>query len=295
MRRRSRRRAPDPHDPLSIDRPKSMTRCVVRCGVNRTLYAMQSKFEHRRGDSVVARTNRGLEQGEVLCEITETNAHHTEQLPGGSIQRPVSEQDRAELNRLAALKEIDFRECSQLIEQMQMKMSLIEVERILGGEQVTLYYTASDRIDFREIVKRLAARFHTRIEMRQVGARDEAKLLGDYGDCGKPLCCNTHLSQMPPVSMRMAKLQKATLDPNKISGRCGRLKCCLRYEQDHYEELAAALPNAGSDIVTREGRARVLAVELLAKQLLVSTEDNRRILISADDCLSVLKRGAEPS
>ncbi|MFN7733690.1 MAG: stage 0 sporulation family protein [Pirellula sp.] len=272
-----------------------MTRCVVRCGVNRTLYAMQSKFEHGRGDAVIARTNRGLEQGEVLCEITETNAHHTEQLPGGSIQRLVSEEDRIELDRLAALKEVDFRECSQLIAQMQMKLSLIEVERILGGEQVTLYYTASDRIDFRDIVKRLAARFHTRIEMRQVGARDEAKLLGDYGDCGKPLCCNTHLPQMPPVSMRMAKLQKATLDPNKISGRCGRLKCCLRYEQDHYEELAAALPNAGSDIVTREGRARVLAVELLAKQLLVSTEDNRRILISADDCLSVLKRGAEPS
>jgi len=117
--------------------------------------------------------------------------------------------------------------------------------------------------------------------------------LGGYGDCGRPLCCSGHLLEMPPVSMRMAKLQKATLDPNKLSGRCGRLKCCLRYENDHYEELAAKLPPPGSEILTREGKARVLNVELLAQQMLVATEDNRRILITPEECLSVIKRGPE--
>jgi cell fate regulator YaaT (PSP1 superfamily) len=271
-----------------------MTRYVVRCGLNRTLHAMQSRLEHARGDCVIARTNRGLEKGEVLSEINETNEPHTANLSSGTIQRIASDEDLRELTRLQELVPDDFAECQKLIAQMEMKMSLIDVERILGGEQLTLYYAAEDRIDFRELVKRLAGKYQTRIEMRQIGARDEAKLLGDYGDCGKPLCCNTHLSQMPPVSMRMAKLQKATLDPNKISGRCGRLKCCLRFEQDHYEELVATLPPAGSDIVTREGRAKVLAVELLARQLLVATEDNRRILISADDCLSVIQRGVAP-
>src|SRR5436305_8491509 len=128
--------------------------------------------------------------------------------------------------------------------------------------------------------------------MRQIGVRDEAKVLADFGDCGKPVCCNSHLSEMPPVSMKMAKVQKATLDPTKISGRCGRLKCCLRYEYDTYEELQQDLPPIGSDVVTKNGRARILAQEILAQQLLVATEDNRRILIPASDVLTVLKAGS---
>jgi cell fate regulator YaaT (PSP1 superfamily) len=124
--------------------------------------------------------------------------------------------------------------------------------------------------------------------------RDEAKLLADYGDCGKPVCCNTHLSEMPPVSMKMAKLQRATLDPSKISGRCGRLKCCLRYEYDTYQDLQRELPPVGSDIITNSGRARVLAQEILAGQVLIETEDGRRIVIDAADVLTVLKRERKP-
>jgi cell fate regulator YaaT (PSP1 superfamily) len=139
-------------------------------------------------------------------------------------------------------------------------------------------------------VKVLANEFQTRIEMRQIGVRDEAKLLADYGDCGKVVCCNTHLSEMPPVSMKMAKLQRATLDPSKISGRCGRLKCCLRYEYDTYQELQRELPPVGADIITNSGRARVLAQEILAGQILIETEDMRRIVIDAADVLTVLKR-----
>jgi cell fate regulator YaaT (PSP1 superfamily) len=156
---------------------------------------------------------------------------------------------------------------------------------------VVIYYLAEERIDFRELVKVLAKEFQTRIEMRQIGVRDEAKLLADYGDCGKPVCCNTHLSEMPPVSMKMAKLQRATLDPSKISGRCGRLKCCLRYEYETYQTLQRDLPPVGAEVVTTTGRARVLAQEILAGQVLIETEDMRRVVINAADVLTILSRG----
>jgi cell fate regulator YaaT (PSP1 superfamily) len=167
---------------------------------------------------------------------------------------------------------------------------LVDVEHVFGGERIVVYYLAENRIDFRDLVKQLAGEFQTRIEMRQIGVRDEAKLLADYGDCGKPVCCNTHLSEMPPVSMKMAKLQKATLDPTKISGRCGRLKCCLRYEYDTYEQLQKELPPVGSEVLTQKGRHRVLAHEILAQQLLIETDDHRRMLIPATEVLTILNR-----
>src|SRR5919201_1314326 len=123
--------------------------------------------------------------------------------------------------------------------------------------------------------------------MRQIGVRDEAKLLADYGDCGKPVCCNTHMTTMPPVSMRMAKLQKSTLDPSKISGRCGRLKCCLRFEQEVYEEHQAELPSVGTRVVTPKGQGRVLAQEILARKVLVEFEDGRRLPVPAAEILGL--------
>ena len=136
--------------------------------------------------------------------------------------------------------------CQELIAKRRLQMKLVDVEMIHGGERVVFFYLAEQRVDFRELVKDLARVLKTRIEMRQIGVRDEAKLLADYGDCGKPVCCNTHLSQMPPVSMKMAKIQKTTLDPAKISGRCGRLKCCLRYEYDTYRSLEKATCRASA-------------------------------------------------
>ena len=139
-----------------------------------------------------------------------------------------------------------FATCREFIAKRRLQMDLVDVETIFGRERMVFYYLAEKRVDFRELVKDLARAFQTRIEMRQIGVRDEAKLLADYGDCGKPVCCNTHLTRMPPVSMRMAKIQKTTLDPSKISGRCGRLKCCLRYEFDTYRALERDLPAVGS-------------------------------------------------
>lgn len=268
-------------------------RYVVRCGLNRAIFSMSSRSEHKRGDQVIARSNRGLELGEVLCEIHAGNELATEKLPSGSIQRLAGPTELATTAQLKRQTLAEASECQRIVDDLGLQMHIVDVERIFGGEIITIYFTAAERIDFRELVKKLASKYHARIEMRQIGARDEAKLLGDYGDCGRPLCCSSYLHEMPPVTMRMAKLQKATLDPNKLSGRCGRLKCCLRYENDHYEELSAKLPPPGSEILTREGKARVLNVELLAQQMLVATEDNRRILISPEECLSVIKRGAE--
>jgi cell fate regulator YaaT (PSP1 superfamily) len=244
-----------------------------------------------RGDEVIARTDRGLEVGEVLCEATDDAVAKLQEPTQGQVLRRMTPDDQRELSRTLALGPQDFASCHACIGRLKLDMQLVDVERLFGGERIIVYYLAENRVDFRELVKCLADEFQTRIEMRQIGVRDEAKLLADYGDCGKPVCCNTHLSAMPPVSMKMAKLQKATLDPTKISGRCGRLKCCLRYEYEVYEELKKDLPPVGADVITQRGRARVVGQEILASQLLVETEDHSRIIIDAAEVLTVLSQG----
>jgi cell fate regulator YaaT (PSP1 superfamily) len=270
-----------------------MPKYVVRHGVMRHLGVFSSRGQDSfaRGMQVIARTSRGLELGEVLCEATEHVLSTMSDPKHGQILREQTDEDDGELRRLFEQQQQEHETCRQRIAEMELAMRLVDVERIYGGERVVVYYLADERVDFRELVKSLAGEFQTRIEMKQIGVRDEAKLLADYGDCGKPVCCNTHLSEMPPVSMRMAKLHKATLDPSKISGRCGRLKCCLRYEYDTYQQLQKELPPVGSEILTGEGKAKVLAHEILASRLLVQTEDMRRIVIEADSVLTVLKRG----
>lgn len=272
-----------------------MPKYVVRTGVMRALGVHSSKNEDTnflRSQQVVVRTERGLEVGEVLCEATEAATAQLKPTGHGQILRLLTPDDAREAARLHESERNEFATCERMISEEKLDMRLVDVEHLFGGERVIVYYLAENRVDFRELVRRLAAEFQTRVEMRQIGVRDEAKLLADFGDCGKPVCCNTHLSEMPPVSMKMAKLQKATLDPTKISGRCGRLKCCLRYEYDTYEELQRDLPPIGSDVVTGRGRAKVMAHEILAGQLLIETEDRRRMLIDAAEVLTVLKRGA---
>lgn len=267
---------------------------VVRCGTMRTLHVMQTRDEYRRGMRVIARTARGLEIGEVLCDADQRALAAMVDPPGGNIQRAMTAEDENEYAHLITKSVEEADTCFKIIRELDLPMDLVDLERVFGGERMVIYYLSEDRVDFRELVKRLSHEFQTRVEMRQIGVRDEAKLLADYGDCGKPVCCNSFLMKMPPVSMKMAKLQKATLDPNKISGRCGRLKCCLRYEYDIYEENRKKMPRVGADIVTAEGRGRVLGQELLTQQLLVQMEDNRRILLHAQDVISVIRRGNQP-
>ena len=256
------------------------------------VFATRGSDEFARGSRVISRTNRGLEVGEVLCEATEAAVATLNKPAHGQILRKMSSNDVNEMTHIRSKDGKVFEICRRHVSEINLPMQLVDIEHVFGGERIIIYYLADGRVDFRELVRNLAAEFQTRIEMRQIGVRDEAKLLADYGDCGKPLCCNTHLTEMPPVSMKMAKLQKATLDPNKISGRCGRLKCCLRYEYDTYLELQKDLPPVGSDIVTETGRARVLNQEILTGQLLVESEDHRRVLIDASAVLTVLSKGS---
>jgi len=271
-----------------------MPRYIVRYGSTRAVGLFSARGQDRfvRSARVIARTPRGLEAGEVLAEVGDEQAQPMSNLPGGQIMREMTADDASELTHIQQRERSAFETCQKHVARLGLPMQLVEIEHVFGGERLVIYYLSEERVDFRDLVKGLAAEFQTRIEMRQIGVRDEAKLLADYGDCGQPVCCGTFLSEMPPVSMKMAKVQKATLDPTKISGRCGRLKCCLRYEYDIYEELQQDLPPIGSDVVTTNGRARVLAQEILSQQLMVAMEDNRRVLIPASDVVTVLKAGS---
>lgn len=228
-----------------------MSGYIVRYGIMRFLgvFSATGSAAYCRGARVIARTDRGLEDGDVLCEASEAALESLKDPPQGQILREMTPEDTHELCRLREQGRRELETCQCHIDRLGLNMTLVDVEHLFGGERIIVYYLAEARVDFRELVRLLAGEFQTRIEMRQIGVRDEAKLLADYGDCGVPVCCNTHLIQMPPVSMKMAKMQKATLDPNKISGRCGRLKCCLRYEYDLYERKELPLaPNTVPNI-----------------------------------------------
>jgi cell fate regulator YaaT (PSP1 superfamily) len=263
---------------------------IVRHGAMRYLGEFEAAegCSYARGNRVVVRSERGLEVGDVLCGATSRALELLSEPTRGQILRRISAEDQAQVDRHREAEGREFESCRRIVGQRQLQMELVDVEHLFGGERIVFYFLAEKRVDFRELVKDLAREYKTRIEMRQIGVRDEAKLLADYGDCGKPVCCNTHMTTMPPVSMRMAKLQKSTLDPSKISGRCGRLKCCLRFEQNVYEEFQQELPPVGARVLTQKGQGRVLSQEILARKLLVEFEDGRRVIVAADEILTRL-------
>lgn len=273
------------------------TQFIVRYGSTRNVgeFSTKAAQEYPRNCSVIVRSDRGLEWGEVLCPATErTREYLGSNGAAGRLLRKAGDDDAQQLENIHQLERQEFAGCQEMIAERKLQMQLVDVEHLFGGERLIFYYLAENRVDFRELVKALAKRFRTRIEMRQIGVRDEAKLLADYGDCGKPVCCNTHLREMPPVSMKMAKLQKATLDPTKISGRCGRLKCCLRYEYDTYDQYRRELPAVGTMVVTKQGQGKVIGQEILARKLLVAYDGARRILTDEQDIITVIT-GSESS
>lgn len=266
-----------------------MKKFVVRCGAMRRLGIVEVPKDSARGlfREVVAvvQTPRGLEAATILCEASDERVAQIPNLPPEPLKfiRKATETDENEIKRLKTEEAEQYQRCLKIVRRMNVEMTLVRVERIFGGERVVVYYVADGRIDFRELVRALAAEFQTRIEMKQIGVRDETKLLADVGDCGREVCCNAYLAAMPPVSMKMAKLQKATLDPTKVSGRCGRLKCCLRYEYDYYNELQAESPAIGKTIKTPDGRGKVVAQELFARRVVVELENGGRQSFSVDE------------
>ncbi len=222
----------------------------------------------RPGDNVVVETARGIEFGEV---VTGARTVSDEQLvsPLKKVVRLATEEDvnRAELN--AKREQEAFTICQDKVAKHKLEMKLVSVEYTFDNSKIIFYFTANGRVDFRELVKDLASVFKMRIELRQIGVRDEAKMLGGLGSCGRPICCGAFLGDFQPVSIKMAKEQNLSLNPTKISGVCGRLMCCLKYEQDHYEATRKRMPRVGREVITPDGNGTVQEINVLKETVRV--------------------------
>ncbi|MBQ3124473.1 MAG: stage 0 sporulation family protein [Clostridia bacterium] len=228
-------------------------------------------IEANRGDYVVVETSRGIEYGEVIHGIKEVeDSVITKPLKG--VLRIATEEDTRRFNENKEKEKEAYKICIGKIEEHGLEMKLVEVEYTFDGSKILFYFTSDGRVDFRELVKDLAAVFKTRIELRQIGVRDESKSLGSIGVCGRNLCCSQFLDEFVPVSIKMAKEQGLSLNPTKISGACGRLMCCLKYEQDTYEELNRLTPSTGTVVETPDGKGTVAAVSLLKGRVSVRLE-----------------------
>lgn len=229
------------------------------------------------GDGVIVETTRGVEYGTVVLSEKEIDEEKFN-MPIKSILRKATEDDKKQVEenkvRTKEAREI----CLEKITANGLEMNLVDVEYTFDRSKILFYFTADGRVDFRQLVKDLAAVFRTRIELRQIGVRDEAKLLGGLGICGRPLCCSQFLGDFEPVSIKMAKEQSLSLNPTKISGTCGRLMCCLKYEQEAYESLLKTTPNAGAIVDTPIGRGTVISARLLRGMVQVKMDSEDTVV-----------------
>lgn len=236
-------------------------------------------LELKRGSHVIVETARGIEYGTVVGEPKDVEDEQVIQ-PLKAVLRVATEKDD-EQEAANKIKEKEaFKICLEKIKKHELEMKLIDAEYTFDNNKVLFYFTADGRIDFRELVKDLAAVFKTRIELRQIGVRDETKIIGGIGICGRPLCCHSYLSDFLPVSIKMAKEQNLSLNPTKISGVCGRLMCCLKNEEETYEELNRRLPGVGDSVTTSDGlRGEVHSVNVLRQlvKVLVEVDDEKEL------------------
>ena len=226
------------------------------------------EFEVEINDSVIVETARGLEFGTVTMGITDIKEGDVVQ-PLRKIVRMATDEDIRRHNENEKKKAKAMAQCQEKVDKHGLEMKLIDVEYTFDNNKIIFYFTADGRVDFRELVKDLASVFKMRIELRQIGVRDEAKMLGGIGSCGRSLCCNSWLADFEPVSIKMAKVQNLSLNPTKISGICGRLMCCLKYENDVYMELRKGLPDNGEKVKTRDGMGKVVDTNILESKVKV--------------------------
>ena len=232
-------------------------------------YFSPGKLYIPKGKHVIVETARGVEYGYVVVGTKEVEEKRIIQPLKPVLRVATAEDDAREAGNREKEKEA-FRICLEKIKKHKLEMKLIQAEYTFDNNKVLFYFTADGRIDFRELVKDLASVFKTRIELRQIGVRDETKIIGGIGICGRSLCCHTHLSEFIPVSIKMAKEQNLSLNPTKISGVCGRLMCCLKHEQETYEELNSRLPNPGDHVTTGDGlKGEVQSVNVLRQKVKV--------------------------
>jgi cell fate regulator YaaT (PSP1 superfamily) len=250
---------------------------------------------------VVVKTEKGLELGHVVGQpiaYREGRFKFTEEQicgyftgseinfpsePAGKVIRFATPDDISEEQHLTMITAEEIACCEKFAQELSLKMRIVDAEHIFGGERIVFYFMAEGRVDFRELVRKLAQEYQTRIEMRQIGSRDEAKLLGDVESCGQVCCCIRFLQLLKPVNMRMAKMQKATLDPSKISGYCGRLKCCLRYEDQTYTDLKRNLPRKNTWVRTKKGDARVVDGQILTQLVVVEFENGEQMAFPLEE------------
>ncbi len=239
----------------------------------------------RKGDKVVIRSPRGVELGEVVSQPREIDDKTVEPNMGEVLYKVTEEDKKKQKEIEEEIIPSEFSLCQKKIKEHSLPMKLASIEHLFGSKKIIFYFLAKGRVDFRELVKDLAKEYKSRIEMKQIGVRDEARLLAEYEHCGRELCCRTFLKDLEPVTMKMAKNQKATLDPSKISGRCGRLMCCLRYEDNAYEELKHYLPKKGTLIMTAKGVGEVVDYDILQQKVTMETKDKKLIVVSKDEIL----------
>jgi len=257
---------------------------------------------------VVIKTARGMELGDIVGQFSYRSGHfksspsevedyfdkENKEYPltdGGTFVRFATTADIMEDKHLQASAKEEGKCCERFIKEMDLPMKVVDAEHLFGGERIIIYFSSEGRVDFRELVKRLAREYQTRIELRQIGARDEARIISDFESCGQECCCRRFLKILEPVNMRMAKLQKATLDPAKISGHCGRLKCCLRYEDQTYKELRERLPRKNSWVRAGGMEGKVVDVQILTQLVVVQNDAGRREAYSVDEVEIIGERG----
>jgi len=243
-------------------------------------YFDPDRLSLRTGDEVIVPTSKGVEFGVVTSparEIPDTS------MPGElkKVVRRATDRDRQQRERNEIRRDRAFRKCQELIVKHQLPMKLIDIDYVFDGSSITFYFTAEGRVDFRVLVRDLASALKTRIELRQIGVRDEAKMIGGLGPCGRTLCCALFLEEFYPISIRMAKEQHLPLNPAKISGVCGRLMCCLRYEQDSYRRFMVWVPGVGETVVTERGEARVVAHDVMSEKVTLELEGGEKFTLPA--------------
>ena len=257
---------------------------IARYGAMRHIGVFETEIpDLRRGDRCILRTDRGIELGEIVTRADPNDPKQHESIVGQVLRRATERdiQRAKEIEEEFVPQEYSF--CLKKIREHDLPMKLVSVEHLFGSDKIIFYFLADGRVDFRALVKDLASRYRTRIELRQIGVRDEARLLADFEHCGRPLCCKTFMKDLAPVTMRMAKAQKTTLDPAKISGRCGRLMCCLRFEDQTYAELRERLPKRGARVKTPQGPGVVVGTEVLKQQVTVDLGSEREVVFRADE------------
>lgn len=231
----------------------------------------------QKDDFVIVETVRGIEYGKAVVPRKQVDEHDVV-LPLKKVVRIADHKDRMIVDENKQAAQEAYEVCNEKVIEHQLDMKLVDVEYTFDRNKIIFYFTADGRVDFRELVKDLAAIFRTRIELRQIGVRDEAKMLGGIGPCGRMLCCSTFLGDFDPVSIKMAKDQNLSLNPTKISGLCGRLMCCLKYENDEYEAAKEQLPDLGEIIVTPDGQGKVVGLNILERVLQVELKEQERVL-----------------